>query len=367
MTTATVAALPVSFVKVWRRLCRATASTRCNRRNSRGKRAEVLRLLEVLGKHFLRPLFSGLTHGQGHTIITSKPYLGPSLSPLSLSFRICCVPCSYSYYSHCRCDCGCCSWQHVRLPPRGVVRFLGWHVLKLEFWHFGPWTKNLGFCFRIGICGIFYKKKPAFGTLHCPTTCSPHPFASCFSVFSVSVAFPSFFAVFGPSLDFLHMPASTCSSLSFLCAVIFLNLLVLFGGAVRSWEVWEVFFLFVFFIFLCCLVVWCGAVVGGGWGWGLMTSMRMRLVFSFCFLHLLFGGVVRCGRGGGGGGGWCGAVLCCLVVRCGRGGGGGGGGGGGADDVHANATCFFFLFSSSSCALRWCGAVVSGGWGGGAV
>ena len=147
----------------------------------------------------------------------------------------------------------------MRLPPRGVVRFLGWHVLKLEFWHFGPWTKNLGFCFRIGICGIFYKKKPAFGTLHCPTTCSPHPFASCFSVFSVSVAFPSFFAVFGPSLDFLHMPASTCSSLSFLCAVIFLNLLVLFGGAVRSWEVWEVFFLFVFFIFLCCLVVWCGA------------------------------------------------------------------------------------------------------------
>ena len=193
----------------------------------------------------------------------------------------------------------------MRLPPRGVVRFLGWHVLKLEFWHFGPWTKNLGFCFRIGICGIFYKKKPAFGTLHCPTTCSLHPFASCFSVFSVSVAFPSFFAVFGPSLDFLHMPASTCSSLSFLCAVIFLNLLVLFGGAVRSWEVWEVFFLFVFFIFLCCLVVWCGAVVGGGVGGGLMTSMRMRLVFSFCFLHLLvpFGGAVR-SWGGGGWGGW---------------------------------------------------------------
>ena len=122
----------------------------------------------------------------------------------------------------------------------------------------------------------------------------------------MSVAFPSFFAVFGPSLDFLHMPASTCSSLSFLCAVIFLNLLVLFGGAVRSWEVWEVFFLFVFFIFLCCLVVWCGAVVGGGVG----------------------------------------------------------GGGGGADDVHANATCFFFLFSSSSCAVWWCGAVVGGGVGG---
>ena len=80
-----------------------------------------------------------------------------------------------------------------------------------------------------------------------------------------------------------------------------------------------------------CAVWWCGAVVGGVGG-----------VFSFCFLHLLvlFGGVVRCGRGGGGGG-W-----------------------GGADDVHANATCFFFLFSSSSCAVWWCGAVVGGGWGG---
>ena len=135
-----------------------------------------------------------------------------------------------------------------------------------------PLDKKLGFLFSHRYLRYFLQKKPAFGTLHCPTTCSPHPFASCFSVFSVSVAFPSFFAVFGPSLDFLHMPASTCSSLSFLCAVIFLNLLVLFGGAVRSWEVWEVFFLFVFFIFLCCLVVWCGAVVGGGWGgvggWG---------------------------------------------------------------------------------------------------
>ena len=122
-----------------------------------------------------------------------------------------------------------------------------------------PLDKKFGFLFSHRYLRYFLQKKPAFGTLHCPTTCSPHPFASCFSVFSVSVAFPSFFAVFGPSLDFLHMPASTCSSLSFLCAVIFLNLLVLFGGAVRSWEVWEVFFLFVFFIFLCCLVVWCGA------------------------------------------------------------------------------------------------------------
>ena len=43
----------------------------------------------------------------------------------------------------------------------------------------------------------------------------------------------------------------------------------------------------------------------GGVGGGLMTSMRMRLVFSFCFLHLLvlFGGAVRSWGGGGGGGG----------------------------------------------------------------
>ena len=42
---------------------------------------------------------------------------------------------------------------------------------------------------------------------------------------------------------------------------------------------------------------------------GVMTSMRMRLVFSFCFLDLvvLFGGAVQ----------WW-----------------------GGDDVHANATCF---------------------------
>ena len=123
-----------------------------------------------------------------------------------------------------------------------------------------------------------------------------------------------------------------------------------------------------------CAVWWCGAVVGGVGG-----------VFSFCFLHLLvlFGGVVRCGRGGGVGGvGGVGGgaddvhanATCffflvssssCAVWWCGAVVGGGVGGWGGADDVHANATCFFFLFSSSSCAVWWCGAVVGGGVGGG--
>ena len=72
--------------------------------------------------------------------------------------------------------------------------------------------------------------------------------------------------------------------------MIFLDLVVLFGGAAQ----------------------W--------WGGGVMTSMRMRLVFSFRFLDLvvLFGGAVQWwGVGGWGGGGWGGGV------------------------VHANATCFF--------------------------
>ena len=38
-------------------------------------------------------------------------------------------------HSRCRCLRRCC-WQRMRLPPRGVVRFLDWHVLKPEFWHF---------------------------------------------------------------------------------------------------------------------------------------------------------------------------------------------------------------------------------------
>ena len=101
---------------------------------------------------------------------------------------------------------GCCCWQHVRLQPRGVVRFLRRHVLKLEFWHFGHSTKKIEFCFRIGICGVFCKKSPAFGTLHCPKTCSALHFASFFSVFSCVSHFASVFAVFLPTLDFLHMP-----------------------------------------------------------------------------------------------------------------------------------------------------------------
>ena len=41
-------------------------------------------------------------------------------------------------------------------------------------------------------------------------------------------------------------------------------------------------------------------VGGGGWVGGVMTSMRMRLVFSFLDLVVLFGGAVQWWRGGGG-------------------------------------------------------------------
>ena len=52
----------------------------------------------------------------------------------------------------------CCCWQHVRLPPRGVVRFLCWHVLKLEFWHFARPKLNLRFVFA-SVFAVFSSKK----------------------------------------------------------------------------------------------------------------------------------------------------------------------------------------------------------------
>ena len=74
------------------------------------------------------------------------------------------------------------------------------------------------------------------------------------------------------------------------------------GGMMTSMRLRLVFS----FSFVGYVVVRCS----GGEGGGVMTSMRMRLVFSFCFVDLLL---------------WCGAVV-------------------GGDDVHANATCVFFLF-----------------------
>ena len=166
----------------------------------------------------------------------------------------------------------------MRLPPRGVVRFLRRHVLKLEFWHFSHSTKKLDFVFASVFAVFSTKKVPHLA--HCTVQKHAHLFLShlFFRCFPVSVASPSVFAVFWPSLDFLHMPASTCICLSSLCGVIFLDLVVLFGGAVQ----------------------WLGGGgVVGGWVGGVMTSMRMRLVFSFLDLVVLFGGAVQWWRGGG--------------------------------------------------------------------
>ena len=46
----------------------------------------------------------------------------------------------------------------MRLPPRGVVRFLCWHVLKLEFWHFAHPELNFGFVFASVFAGFSSKK-----------------------------------------------------------------------------------------------------------------------------------------------------------------------------------------------------------------
>ena len=141
----------------------------------------------------------------------------------------------------------------MRLPPRGVVRFLGWHVLKLEFWHFAHPKLNLGFVFA-SVFAVFSSKKtpqPARCTVqkHAQLSIS-HRFCSVFSCVS---HFASVFAVFLPTLDFLHMPdhAGFDLRLSF--------------SSVRGW--------------------------GGVWGEGVITSMRMRLVssvFCCCFLCVAF-------------------------------------------------------------------------------
>ena len=77
----------------------------------------------------------------------------------------------------------CCSYgQHVRLPPRGVVRFLCRHVLKLEFWHFAHPELNFRFVFA-SVSAVFSSKNATAGGLHCTKTCSALHFAF-FSGFS---------------------------------------------------------------------------------------------------------------------------------------------------------------------------------------
>ena len=105
----------------------------------------------------------------------------------------------------------------MRLPLRGVVRFHGWHVLKLEFWHFARPKLNLRFRFA-PVFAVFSSKKMQ-QTAGCTVQQSaqlsvPHLF---FGVLLSVSHFVSVFAEFWPPLDFLHMPASTCICLSTLC------------------------------------------------------------------------------------------------------------------------------------------------------
>ena len=46
----------------------------------------------------------------------------------------------------------------MRLPPHGVCRFLGWHVLKLEFWQFARPKLNLSFLFA-SVFAVLSSKK----------------------------------------------------------------------------------------------------------------------------------------------------------------------------------------------------------------
>ena len=95
----------------------------------------------------------------------------------------------------------------MRLPPRGVVRFLCWHVLKLEFWHFAHPELNLRFVFA-SVFAVFSSKKmrqPAGCTVqkHAELSIS-HRFFRCLCV-CVCVAFRiGFYGVFADSRLFAH-------------------------------------------------------------------------------------------------------------------------------------------------------------------
>ena len=143
-------------------------------------------------------------------------------------------------------------------------------MLKLEFWHFARPKLNLGFV-SASVFAVFSSKKmpqPAGCTVqkHAQLSIS-HRFFRCFPV---CVAFRIGF-----------------------CSVLAISRLSAHAG----------FDLHLSF----------NSVLG--FGGGVMTSVRLRLVFSFSFVdHLL--------------------LLCCGAVQWWEGG----------DDVHANATCVFFLF-----------------------
>ena len=157
-------------------------------------------------------------------------------------------------------------------------------MLKLEFWHFARPKVNLGFVFA-SVFAVFSSKKCHNRRAALSKNMLSSPFRIVFFR-----CFPVCVCVCRISHRFLQC----CGHLSTFCTCR----------------------LRLPFVFQLCAGVFLGGMGGGG----VMTSMRLRLVFYFCFVdHLL--------------------LLCCGAVQW-----WGGVGWGGGDDVHANATCVFFLF-----------------------
>ena len=197
----------------------------------------------------------------------------------------------------------------MHLPPRGVVRFLGWHVLKLAFWHFAHPKLNLGFVFA-SVFAVFSSKKtpqPAHCTVqkHAQLSIS-HRFFRCFPVCRISHRFLQCFCRLSTFCTCRIMPASTCICLSALCgggggmggggdnvhanAACVFCFLLLFPMCRISHRFLRCFCrlstfctcqLRLAFVFQLC------AGVRGGMGGGVMTSMRMRLLSSVSFVALL--------------------------------------------------------------------------------
>ena len=96
------------------------------------------------------------------------------------------------------CFCCCCCWQHLCLPPRGVVRFLCCHVLKLEFWHFARPELTLR-CAFASVFAVFSNKKvrqPASNTVQKNAKLSISHLFSVFSCVCVCVCVASVFTLF---------------------------------------------------------------------------------------------------------------------------------------------------------------------------
>ena len=149
----------------------------------------------------------------------------------------------------------CCFRQHVRLPPRGVCRFLCWHVLKLEFWHFARPKLNLGFVFA-SVFAVFSSKKCHNRRAALSKNMLSSPFRIVFfRCFPVSVAFRiGFCSVLAISRLSAH--AGFHLHLSF-------NSVRGFGGRPCDCDLCFLFLLLT--TFFCYVVVRCSGGEGGGW------------------------------------------------------------------------------------------------------